>query len=307
MNKNTLITRILFIGLFIICLSLSANSYSQAAAKTARAMWVWNWRIVSDEEKSAELLAFCRDRGITTLFLNAGVNLDDENISVDYAGFISQAHEQGIRVDALAGDPRWSYVRYHKEALRWVKSVIDYNQRVSKLERFNGIHYDVEPYALGSVWENNKINLLEEYTELIRKTQSFIDKCGGNVQLGLDLPFWYDEPELVIGKGLTKPAFFMMLDSADYAVVMAYRDTAEGPNGTIKLSEDELIYARAVKKYILIGQETQKGFEPDFISFGSHDLEYMEKEFSKITEAFSDNKYFAGIAIHYYQSYKAMK
>ena len=105
-------------------------------------MWVWDARIAAKPESKARLLAFCRRHQIGTLYLSA-YNLEPP-WDQTYRDFNRQAHEMGLSVHALAGDPRWGKTRYHNLPLAWTDAVLKLNRQAPREERFDGIHSDVE-------------------------------------------------------------------------------------------------------------------------------------------------------------------
>jgi len=300
--------KIVFAGFILIItggIVLSPHNFLYAQ-EPPRAMWVWDAKISTSSEASRRLIDFCKSKNIGLLYLSA-FNFN-ESAKVSYRSFNALAHENGIKVHALAGDPRWCIEKYHKQPVGWVKDILEFNRQSRKGERFDGIHSDAEPYVLGKIWEQNKKVLLKWYLDLHRKIKDHLEIEEEDMVFGVDIPFWYDDDASmkVEWGGVVKPASFHLLDTIDTVTVMDYRNFAEGPNGSIALARFEVEYADKLKKKVYIGQETKDDVYPEYITFGAMDERRMEEEISKLVGAYMAYPSFAGIAIHHYRSYRKL-
>lgn len=298
----------IFVALLFVMTPLSLVSFEgvSRADEPPRAMWVWDVHIPNSSEATHELISFCKSKNINLLYISA--YSFGESAKPSYRLFNAVAHKNGIKVHALAGDPRWSIERYHKQPLEWVGKVLEFNRESKKEERFDGIHSNVEPYGLGKPWEDKRGLLLKWYLDLHRSVMDLIDMEKSKVVYATDVPFWYDDdPSMTIKwHGSAKPVSHHILDTIDIIAIMDYRNFAEGPNGSIELAKSEIDYADTVGKKVYIGQETQKDLYPEYVTFGNSDEAAMEREIKKIANAYEGRKSFAGIAIHCYSSYKKL-
>lgn len=297
--------------IFMILGTVSAKVISSSETvptkpEPARAMWVWDVKIFQDEEATARLLNFCREKNINTLFYTAYKVIG--NLQADHRKFNKKAHGRGISVHALAGDPRWAVEKYHHRFLEWVSEILQFNSTAAANERFDAIHSDVEPYLMGKMWEQDHQALLVQYINMNEKGRGFISHAGHKIIFAADVPFWYDDDTTmwVEYKQKVSPANYHILDIVDEIAIMDYRNFAEGENGSILLAKNEILYADRVGKKVYIGQETTKNLSPEYITFGGRSIDYMEKEIKKLVRAYINNPSFAGIAIHHYISYKRL-
>lgn len=292
---------VIFLFLFF-SVSINAEDYIEPP----RAMWVWDVTIPASKESTKRLLEFCKSKNINRLYLSAH-NFSEE-ASKNFKQFNQNAHNNGIFVHALGGDPRWGLERYHQQPLRWVEDVLSFNRASKPAERFDGIQNDIEVYLLGKAWEQNKEGMLKEYLDLNRKIIELRQIEEADIIYACDIPFWYDDDSsLVVNwNGTSKPASFHILDTTDSVTIMDYRNFAEGANGSIELAAKEVAYAATVNKKIYIGQETKEGLYPPYITFGGQTEENMEKQIKKLVEAYINNPGFAGIAMHHYTSYRKL-
>ncbi|MDD5449309.1 MAG: hypothetical protein PHO42_01750 [Candidatus Omnitrophica bacterium] len=276
---------------------------AQEIVEPPRAMWVWDVNIPQSKDATKKIIEFCKSRNINRLYLSAS-NFGEQNAR-NYRLFNQAAHASGIFTHALAGDPRWGLERYHQQSLRWVEEVLSFNRASRPAERFDGIQNDTEIYLLGKPWEDSKEQVLKEYLDLNKKITELRTIEESEITYACDIPFWYDDdPTLIVNwNGKTQPPSFHILDTADSATIMDYRNFAEGPNGSIALAKKEVEYAASVNKKVYIGQETNEGVYPEYLSFAGMDEAAMETEIHKLAAAYAGNKGFGGIAIHHYESY----
>jgi hypothetical protein len=282
------------------------GSQAERFQKPIRAMWVWNPRVVLTEASRTELLNFCRSHRIDTLYLFA-YDLRPP-IDRDYRALLRQAHRAGIAVHALAGDPRWGKSQYHSVALEWLKAVEEFNAQSGKGDRFDGIHTDIEVYLLSKSWKEQPAVLLGGYLDLHAELARRIRESGQPLHLGMDIPFWFDDDPSyrILWQGKVKLPAQHVLDIADSVTVMAYRNFAEGSDGTIHLVSMELDYADRIGKKVVIGQETQEGLYPAYVTFGGTSCELLKSELNKIERAVGHRPSFGGFAFHHYESYRKL-
>lgn len=127
---------------------------------TTRAMWVWGTasKIVSDAQTQNDFFAFiAAPHGDTSIRINRlyffGDSLDLSRGAVPVRAFIKRAHDAGIAVEYLTGDSSWALTSMGSNATSRVDKVIAFNAGGS--DRFDGVHFDIEPYLLPS-WKTNR-------------------------------------------------------------------------------------------------------------------------------------------------------
>jgi hypothetical protein len=283
--------------------SSTGTAQEHQADSAIVAMWVWDARIVVESRSSRKLINFCRSHGIKTIYLSA-YRLDSPMDQV-YAKFNTAAHRAGLQVHALAGDPRWGRTRYHHLPLQWVQSIQDFNRSARQEERFDGVHTDIEVYLLVKSWRETPALLLGGYLDLNAKIAGQLQAPEDSLFFGVDIPFWFDDDKnyRIAWQGKVKSPSQHILDTVDGATVMAYRNFAEGPDGTVQLVLLELNYADQVGKKIVIGQETQENLHPAYVSFGGTSCGQMMSVLKKIEQTVGGHASFDGFAVHHYESY----
>ncbi len=299
-------------GCLLLPSALSASGVSAAGTASKEqgaerlALWVWDARVVTEPRAQHRLLNFCRRGGVGILYLSAY----DLRAPMDkaYRSFNRRAHEAGLEVHALAGDPRWAKSRYHHIPLRWADSVRALNQKARPEERFDGLHTDIEAYLLSKSWRERPEVLLGSYLELTRKLAGKAWEAPHPIAYGVDIPFWFDDDisYRILWNGSIKPPSHHVMDFSDFVTVMAYRNFAEGPDGTIHLVRLEMDYGDKIGKKVFVGQETQEDLFPTYITFGGTSCRVLKREMGKVRSAYRDRTSFGGFAIHHYDSYRKL-
>ena len=190
----------------------------------------------------------------------------------------------------------------------WMESVLQLNAASSEAERFDGIHTDVEVYLLSKTWKEHPEVLLGGYLDLNAKMAQRIRQEPKPVHFGVDIPFWFDDDTSyrISWNGSIKVPTQHILDTVDSVTVMAYRNFAEGSDGTVHLVSLEMAYADQIGKKVIIGQETQENLYPPYVTFGGTSCRAFRQEMGKIESVLSRRPSFGGFAIHHYDSYRKL-
>lgn len=245
--------------------------------KSYRAVWVWNTRNLLDAQRGAEearrLFDFCARQKVNEIYLAlnfshppaaGGVRrdvLDPER----FQDFLERAHAKGLQVDGLAGTPEWAARENHPDALAAVNAILAFNRAAPRDGRFDGIHFDVEPYSLlGYSEAATRGKILQEFLEMISKCAERA-RTGPNLRFGCDVPAWFypaDELDrlhlLVTFKGQEKAIGEHLTDLLDAVTIMDYQNEADGANGIIAAALPAIEYAASKNKKIVVGLETSR-------------------------------------------------
>ncbi len=294
----------------------------QKDPRAPRSMWVWKTDPINRLEVRKELFEFSERTAMQAFYLYLGeepISTTSAENQKNLAQFLRECHAKGIEVHALQGNPLWALKRYHPVVLSWIGGFLEFNKGRPPEEWMDGVHMDIEPY-LTQEWESgDREKLKTEFLELIGQCRQLIDQAahpepveGETVRpwavgplakkpfvMGLAIPIFYSrEPEMEES----------LLKLLDYAALMDYYDTARDilENGRFHMELADHLGIRMV-----IGVETQDLVEMNqgkrrntFIEEG---WEEMERELAKVAAGFAGEPAFAGIAIHYYDSYRLMQ
>ena len=233
------------LGLASICLLAGL----QGAAQTPpRAMWLWDSSpLLADAGARRDFFAFCERQRIGIVWAqiatSAGGNGRQVDRAADWKAFVAEAHRRDMKLHALDGDPHYALRDQHTAALAIVKAVVAYNATAAPNERFDGIHFDIEPHVLLD-WRVPPLRerLLEAYLELNARAAAVAHDAG--LAYGVDVPFWW-------------PATSHLLGFVDNVGIMDYRTTATGPDGIIANATGTLQEAeRLARPRVHVGVET---------------------------------------------------
>ncbi|HBQ20487.1 MAG: hypothetical protein A2Z91_07580 [Deltaproteobacteria bacterium GWA2_38_16] len=246
----------------------------KVSKKLYKAMWLWHTvRQLKNPKAQDEFFKFCTQNGVNLIFFQLQYELQKKTDGTygcilkyepELRKFIARASSYQIEVQALDGFSRFALKPWHEKVYAQIRSIIEYNKRVSSSERFTGIHHDNEPYLIPSYWGVIREGVMKQYLELCEKSQALVQNSGlSNFVFGVDIPFWYEEanfdfevPVEITWRGVRKPASFHIIDIVDNVGIMDYRTKAYGADGTIVHGRNEIYYANSAGKKVLVGIET---------------------------------------------------
>lgn len=284
-----------------------------AAPPVSRSIWVWEsetFRLLEDPAYKSEVMEFLRTHHINRVFLYAdeykGRNLIRERPEL-YRSLVRELRYCDIDVHALLGSyflKTQTYVLPEKksDARAMLRRVLNYNDTSKSDERFTGVHFDIEPHMLDE-WSTERPRLSVLYLERIDEWMKIADDSGLDVSAAI--PFWLDGYE-VEWRGKLRPMSEQVQSVLDTVVLMDYRDKAEGRDGIIRHATNEVEWAAANGRRVIIGVETGDS-EPSKITFLQEGKAALEEELAKTERAFAANPGFAGFAIHHLETWMKLK
>jgi hypothetical protein len=285
---------------FLISFCLLTAVYAGHATRHARALWVWHSHpIVQDAVQRHEFFKFLEapkgdSAGRISVIFVSRIGVEDQSSSVAIASFIAEAHHRSVRVDYLCGDESYILPAHLKDGLWQLEYVLKYNHSEPPGARFDGIQFDVEPYALPG-WPSS--TLTKEYLGFLADCRDRIRASRQHVKLGAAIPRWFDVPEL---HGLYKS----VLDRVDYVAVMDYVDK---PASFVNDAKQTVEYASKAGKEAWLGAEASELPEEPHSTFYRLGNKAMEHAFQAAYHAFDLSNGFAGVAVEYYETYVALR
>lgn len=276
---------LLFAATVVALPGVARAAGSSGSGATDRAMWVWD---TTDPGATVDLAVAT---GITRLYAAVPPNVGTSPQLADLTELVRQATAAGIRVDALGGDPGWV------DNPTWV--VTNWLRPALATGLFTGVHVDIEPYSTRA-WSTKRATVVKRWLT----TMDTLRANTGSAPLEADIPFWLDQ---VPANGSTLDR--ELIRRTDGVAVMAYRNTADGPDGTIALSAKAIRAGEDLGVPVRIGQETTYlGDAPTETkqTFYGHTRSAMEVQLSLVADAYAGSPAFAGFAIHDAAGYAAM-
>lgn len=232
----------------------------------------WVWRTPGDV---ADTVAFAVGRRLREVFLAVG----PEGVDPLTARLAGALRANGIAVSCLGGDPRWT--TDHRAAVDWLT-------RATAGGSFDGVHLDVEPWALPE-WPRDAQRLMDSYAALIA---TVAPRCP----LAVDVVPWLADR---YRSGLDR-----VVQHCESITVLAYRDRAR--QILTDLRGVQRICAAHGRRY-RVGVETQApgAALPSGVTFGDDGAAVMAGELAAVAAGI-DDRLFDGFAIHHVDSWRAM-
>lgn len=268
----------------------AADASTTASVNRTRAMWVWD---TSTPQATVDLAV---SSGVGQLFVAVPPNLGTSSQLPDITTLSQRARAAGIRVDALGGDPTWV------DNPGWVVTYWLKPAKSSGL--FTGIHTDVEPYSLPA-WTTDQSTVVSSYLTLLDKLKA----NAGSYPIESDIPFWFGTIAAKSSSGGASTLDREIMKRTAGVTVMAYRNTATGPDGTLDIASTALAAGASLGKPVRLGQETtylgDTASEQKQTFFGWTRTD-METQLSLVDQGATAYATYAGLAIHDASGYAAM-
>ena len=287
--------------------------------------WIWTPIMQMTPEYTESVLSDAKTNGVNASYVSIDTYMDiftmpkgpererqKELFSQKLEDFIIRANKKGIVVDAEAGWRNWAEDGNEYKAFAVINYVKNFN--AEHKNKFRGFQYDVEPYLLES-YKKDPSSVLKNFVELIDRTEYFM--AASTLKFSVVVPDFYDGKDNATPKfsynGKKDYTFGHLLNILDKRpdssiIVMSYRNFAEGEDGAIEISKNEMRTAKrgSYDTKIIIAQETGD-VPPPYITFHGTSKNYLFKEIEKINAAFSPQSNFGGIAVHYVNAFLALK
>ncbi|MCC6644123.1 MAG: hypothetical protein IT374_00945 [Polyangiaceae bacterium] len=268
-----------------------------------RATWLWGSAVVKSPAGRAAFFAFAGSHDVTGVYAEAQSLIPEA--PGELGSFVAEAGARGIEVELLFGYEIWARASEHAKAVAIAQSAVAFSAGLSGA-RPVGLHFDVEPHQLAE-WKAggaSEAQIASEFVDLLEKLRQVT--AGTGLRLSVDIPFWYDGRPLTRG-GTTRPLSEWVADSVDRIVLMDYRDAAAGSDGIVAHAADEIAYASSIGKQVVIGVETQCGLDPPKITFCEEGAAALDAALAETVAAQVGKGGFAGVAVHDYEAYSALK
>jgi hypothetical protein len=284
--------------IYLICLAILAVVLPvmlRALDRTPnieKGTWIWDTSIVATRQQ--QILDFAQKHQVTTIYLY----IDQDSVSQQaYRSFIESADRRRIKVEALAGDPSWT-LRANQDRIRqFIAWVNNYNAAAEPNQRFQGLHFDIEPYLLDE-WETNNRLVLNNWMQSLRFAAK--QAKGTGLKLTLDVPFWIHKLTV---PDTGEPFGSWLLSQFDCLVLMDYRNFALGDDGIVRNAEAIVQEATSLGKEAIVAVDTGKSKESKRTTFYSLSLSAMEEQLKLADRQLSRYSGYKGIAVHDYANW----
>ena len=306
--------------------SITPSGSIWGAAFTSKqfATWIWNSPKVMTPSYEQDAIAAAKQNGFNTIFLTvedyipiaampAGADKTSQQDAYFTAlnKFIVQARAAGIAVYVEGGDTNWGDFANRWQGTALVNFIKQYDA-IYPNAPIAGLQLDVESY-LEPDYTTNPSNVIEGYLNLISDVTVAME--GMNAKLSIVIPHFYDDriqwaPSVSYGGTTTYP-FNHVLDilqnkPGSVMVVMAYRNSASGNNGTEALAQTEMDEAKGTATKIVVAQETGD-VQPSYVTFYGLTKASLYSSLFAVTSYFDPYSSFGGVAVHYLDPFLELK
>jgi cell division septation protein DedD len=226
------------------------------------------------------------------------------------AKFVTKAKALGMVVDAEGGWRDWAYSSNRYKGFALIDMVKEYNAAHPEA-KLRGFQYDVEPYLLPE-YEGDKATVLAQYVAFV--DQSIQRLIGTDIQFSIVIPHFYDDvnqwtPTFAYN-GKTTYAYNHLLNVLEKKpgstiLLMSYRNTYEGTNGTRAISETEVKEAGTTHTKVIVGQETGN-VDPAYVTYYGLTKAALFAGAAQIKAGLGGNAGYGGTAVDYLDPFLAL-
>ena len=277
-----------------------SNNITKLGSDKEYGVWIWNSAVTMSDLEMDIQINKAKSYGFNVIYMSVDdVFAHEKNkYNLAFSKFIKKANNQGIEVDAVAGDKKWAKPENRNKGYLIIDYVIDYNKNNTK---FRGFQFDVEPYLL-TEYESNKRVVLSQFIDFINlSAQKLINT---DLRFSIVIPHFYDSAvgwtpviEFKGSKNYTYEHLLGILDNNNNSsiIVMSYRNFFDGKNGIREISDNEI--SKAGKTKVIVAQETGN-HEPHYITYFGKNIEDLNGNVAKIFSSYNQSEGFGGVAIH---------
>ncbi len=178
-------------------------------------LWVWDEQEILESEKSVqEFKQFCLSNNIRHIFFSINKEiLGNESIRNRIAPFIVMLHRFGIQISALVSENSWIFPDKRANLIQHIQNIITLQQSLPEQDRFDGIHFDIEPQALAD-WRENQKPYLQLLADTYVEIKKYLTDHDASLQIECDVPPSYAQ--------IDPSALRTIIQQCDSVTVMAY-------------------------------------------------------------------------------------
>lgn len=252
------------------------------------ATWVWKaGEMLQDEHHQEWLIRFCKERGLNHVYLS--INSEIASLSTGPASLqacLRRFHLANIMVSALIGDPHWVYPENRSSLEARMNFIMAYNEISGAAEKFDAIHFDIEPQALDD-WEKDKKGHLGLFVETIEQACALRDSAAVELPFEIDLPLNYHT--------VSNDDLLRLIRLTDVTTVMAYG--RKDPENMARELTEVIGHVVASKKSVVVGFNA-KEFK---------DQRELQQLMNRLSRKLQQVEGWQGFAIHDYRDFLWLK
>lgn len=263
-------------------------------------VWLWDDASQWDSDAKEKLILNLQAWDVKTVYISFNEYLDmvdavgnPELIAAyrtEMVDLLRRLDAGNLEVVALVGNQKWAGADYWYLPEKAVELVADINREQGKA-LVRGIQYNLEFYSLPE-YQDQKEVMDADYYALVRRLRELT--LAADVGLELTVPAWGREyVSEILAAGELPPLVF---------VIMAYRNQAQGEDGSIGISKElvELISAVEGGQFKIAQETNTLGVESPKLTFAGKTTAEMMHEVGLVHSFYESKPGYVGIAVHDY-------
>eukprot|EP00834_Sanchytrium_tribonematis_P007466 NODE_678_length_4811_cov_0.248302.p2 type:complete len:327 gc:universal NODE_678_length_4811_cov_0.248302:1498-518(-) len=296
-------------------------------------LWVWNTEdVIKTTSAVQELVQHCKDLGVGNVFLRMAPDRYD-TMADGLKLLISNLNRANVKSWSLDGMRKdFSDADGPVNLLRGIDNLIKYNEKVADNEKFIGFQTDMEINDIpgykssfhndigdskldkngGGVWKSSQAADREALVVDLLTTHDLIkDKLSGkNITLGAAIPAWWDDyngdPISANYKDTKQDIFKHLSGIVSEIHIMAYNTNPETLKSRID-NELSFLSSGSVKACAGIELNSVGSAEVSYADTGKNTRTAVLGDIANIEKLLQTYSSFAGVCIHDYEAYLALK
>jgi hypothetical protein len=272
----------------------SAFPLAQTISTPVHGLWVWKSPTVFESPRAAEkLLEFCRSGGINEVYLS----VSERSAAAEEARLtrlIALLHGSNIRVEALISSVDADEPGKHRETLLGhVREIVEFNRRHA-MERYDGIHLDVEPQQRPENKGPRNLRFLPGLVNAFRAVRALAEPAGMTVNADI-------QNKLLKGDSGERR---MLLTSVPRVTLMMYELSSPGDGKSFEQKAGRVQKTSQNFLYMAYGGLDDVNLAKMAIALRTPDYgELLPRMLKKLDDTNRANPHYLGWARHSYNDY----
>jgi hypothetical protein len=270
------------------------SAFAGATSSPVHGLWVWKSPTVLDAPGGAEaLLDFCRREGITEVYVSVSASSEASEES-QLAHLITLLHRSSIRVEALLSSVTADEPGKHRETLLdHVRKIVQFN-KAHLMDRFDGIHLDVEPQQRPENKGAGNLRFLPGLADAFRAVRAVAEPAGMTVNADI-------QNKLLKGDLSERK---MLLSAVSRVTLMMYELSSPGDGESVEQKAQKV--EKASHKFLAMAYDglDDHNLAKMVIALRTPDYsELLPQMLKNLDEANRANPHYLGWARHSYNDY----
>lgn len=271
--------------------AFSSSAVAQSSPPAIHGLWVWKSPTVLAVPHAAESLRdFCKSQDFNEVYVSVSAKSEAAE-EEQLVHLIAELHRSRIRLEALISSTDADEPGKHRESLvKKAKQIVEFNHR-HRVERFDGIHLDLEPQQRPENKGPGNLRFLPGLSDAFREIRDVAEPTGMTVNADI-------QNKLLKGDASQRK---MLLSSVPRVTLMMYELSRPNDGETAEQQAEKA--ASSARKFMDIAYEGLSGsnLAKMVIALPTPDyLDRLPEMLKHLDEANRRNLHYLGWARHSY-------